>query len=213
MLRDGPVDSPYRATSSQCRPHRSPNAARRASGPPGPFISTGRCVLQNASISVGVGGRPVKSNVTRRIRCASVRIATGCKFLLLALPGMKRSILDGHLALLVRALRLVKAATPSAAPAVFRRAAAGRMKLRNLLGWPCYAVLDPASDPRSRPSSHAPSLGMRRFGSACWIRCRNRLFSGSPGIIAGPCFRQSAVRCDHPRAGRPQAWSAAEWHA
>src|SRR3954447_17028590 len=63
-----PFVSLYRATSSQCRPHRSPYrglASRRS--------TTFSYALEdesftNASTSAGVGGRPVRSKVTRRIK-------------------------------------------------------------------------------------------------------------------------------------------------
>ena len=56
-----PLDSAYRATSSQCRPQRSPNCGEARSRSTTLSSAAGDGSATNASISSGVGGRPTRS--------------------------------------------------------------------------------------------------------------------------------------------------------
>ena len=87
-----PVESAYRATSSQMRPQRSPYRGTPAGGRQLSRTHPDSCLLQTHRISSIVGGRPVRSNVTRRSNvslsaggCGAIRFSS-------SLLRIKRSI-------------------------------------------------------------------------------------------------------------------------
>ena len=166
--------------------------------------ASGELSLTKVLISLGVGGRPVRSNVARRM---SVRLSVGGEKLRpLAFSLRRRKASMGFFVSFGTGGFLIdwnsqKLRSSSVTSTESGSSGSGREVLA-----PC--AIHSLIRAMSSLASLACPLGILPLR----IFCRSRLLLGCPATMAGPCSPPSRIRCRNRRSRSPLNLLSSPWH-